>query len=405
MIQDGTLPYVEPAEGDGAEVGGPDIVVDLFEADEVAAEQVADVDPLRSPSDPAVGRDLPDLEVSGILGRLELVGKLSIRGLIDRGGRLLAESLVRPDLVEVVSEDVEASLLGGAVGGGREGGFRLEIPVHAFVSTVLVRGSGLDEVGEDVELDPPDGEAREAAQGNGCEGGSVVGPDPVGEAELLEEPSEDAPGAGVSGTREALACEQEPAKAVLDGERIAVDAVEGLEVPLEIGGPDGVGGIKRRRGRTRVGLLAFPALLRDELLAEEVFVKGLGRRERPIGVERLEVADDLASPPAGTSFSELDRSLEDMRLGGVRTGFRPVRTVGQPLHAIGRVPVEPFVACLPADVVAPAELGEGEEATLRLEDESLSFSHGISLEPWHRRLPRNRKRSHTLRVATVTHQG
>lgn len=163
-------------------------------------------------------------------------------------------------------------------------------------------------------------------------------------------------------------------------------------MPLEIGGPDGVGGIKGRRGRTRVGLLASPALLRDELLADEVFVQGLGRRERPIGVKRLKVAEDLASPPTGTSFSELDRSLEDMRLGGVRTGLRPVGAVGQPVHAIGRVPTEPFVACLPADVVAPAELGEGEEATLRLEDESLSFSHGISLEPGHRRLPRNRKK-------------
>jgi hypothetical protein len=163
-------------------------------------------------------------------------------------------------------------------------------------------------------------------------------------------------------------------------------------VPLEIGGPDGVGGIKGRLGRTRVGLLASPAALRDELLADEVLVQGLGRRQRPIGVKRLEVAEDLASPPAGASFSELDRSLEDMRLGGVRTGFRPVGAVGQPVHAIGRVPIEPFVACLPADVVAPAELGEGEEATLRLEDESLSFSHGISLEPWHRRLPRNRKK-------------
>lgn len=147
VVQGGTLLDVEPAEGDGAEVGGPDVVVDLFEADEVAAEQVADVDPLRSPSDPAVGRDLADLEVSGILGRLELVGELSIRGLIDGGGRLLAESLVRPDLVEIGSEGVEAPLLRGAVGGGREGGFRLEIPVHALVPTVLVRGSGLDEVG------------------------------------------------------------------------------------------------------------------------------------------------------------------------------------------------------------------------------------------------------------------
>jgi hypothetical protein len=215
MIQDGALPDVEPAERDGAEVGGPDVVVDLFEADEVAAEQVADVDPLRLPSDPAVGRDLPDLEVNGILGRLELVGEPSIRGFIDGGGRVLAESLVGPDLVEVGFEGVEAPLLGGAVGGGREGGFRLEISVHALVPTVLVRGSGLDEVGEDAELDPPDGEAREAAQGNGCEGSSVVGPDPVGEAELLEEPGEDAPGAGVGGTGEALACEQEPAEAVL----------------------------------------------------------------------------------------------------------------------------------------------------------------------------------------------
>ena len=88
--------------------------------------------------------------------------------------------LVRPDLVEVSSEGIEAALLSTPVAGRRYRGLGLEVFVHAFVTAVLVRGGGLDEVGQNAELDPPDGQARETTQGRGREGRTVVGADPLG---------------------------------------------------------------------------------------------------------------------------------------------------------------------------------------------------------------------------------
>jgi hypothetical protein len=57
------------------EVDGPDVVVDLLEADELGAEQMGDVDPCARPADAAIGGDLSDLEVGGVLRRVELAGK------------------------------------------------------------------------------------------------------------------------------------------------------------------------------------------------------------------------------------------------------------------------------------------------------------------------------------------
>ena len=70
--------------------------------------------------------------------------------------------LVGPDLVEINAEGIEAFLLSGSVAGGRDGGLSLEVFVHAFVATILLGRCGLDEIGQDAELDPPDGEPGEA---------------------------------------------------------------------------------------------------------------------------------------------------------------------------------------------------------------------------------------------------
>ena len=121
MIEDGSFSYVKPTEGDRAEVDGPDIVGDLLEANVFAAEQMRDVDPGGVPSDAAVGGDL-----TGNL-RLQTVSAHS-----------------------------------SAHAGGRDGGLSLEVFVHAFVAAVLLGRCGLDEIGQDAELDPPDGEPGEA---------------------------------------------------------------------------------------------------------------------------------------------------------------------------------------------------------------------------------------------------
>ena len=67
-----------------------------------------------------------------------------------------------------------------------------------------------------------------------------------------------------------LHLEQESTEAVLDGEGIAVAAVEHLELPFEVDGPDRVGLI---HGRERLaGVARFtrtPTLLRDQIVTLE----------------------------------------------------------------------------------------------------------------------------------------
>ena len=139
---------------------------------------------------------------------------------------------------------------------------------------------------------------------------------------------------------------------------------------------------------------AWPeAVSRDRSAAQTEFILSVQAaieaeaRGGPVGVEPQEASSDLARTPGDLSaLAELDSGLQHVRLGGVGTGSGSVGAVKQPLRALGPIPLEPFVAGPAADVVASAELGVGEEAALGLKDESLTFVHGIGLQPWHGRL-------------------
>ena len=134
---------------------------------------------------------------------------------------------------------VEGQLLRCEVRARREGGPALEGEVEALMAAVEVGTAGEDEFRADAETDPPDVKAGEAADGLGGEGGAVIGADGFGQAELAEDTLKD--GLGEVGGWEALAGEAEAREAVEDGEGEAVAAVEGLELALEVGGPDGIG--------------------------------------------------------------------------------------------------------------------------------------------------------------------
>lgn len=86
MIEDRASTGVKPAERYGSEVDGPDVVGDLLESNVLAAEQMRDENAHARPADAAVRGDLPDLEVSWILGVLELGRERTGRKSID-GGR------------------------------------------------------------------------------------------------------------------------------------------------------------------------------------------------------------------------------------------------------------------------------------------------------------------------------
>ena len=77
MVKDGSFSYVQPAEGDGPEVDGPDVLGDFFEPDVFASKQVGDIDPGSMPADTAVGGDFAGLEVCRVFDAWELAGELT----------------------------------------------------------------------------------------------------------------------------------------------------------------------------------------------------------------------------------------------------------------------------------------------------------------------------------------
>ena len=52
MRKDGSFSYVQPAEGDGPEVDGPNVLGDFFKPNVFASQQVGDIDPGGVPADP-----------------------------------------------------------------------------------------------------------------------------------------------------------------------------------------------------------------------------------------------------------------------------------------------------------------------------------------------------------------
>jgi hypothetical protein len=70
-----SLLFMEATEFDGSEIDFPEAVVDLFEADVLLSEEMADVDPAGVPTDAAVATDAADLEVSGVLEGRQLYGE------------------------------------------------------------------------------------------------------------------------------------------------------------------------------------------------------------------------------------------------------------------------------------------------------------------------------------------
>ncbi len=87
---------------------------------------------------------------------------------------------MRSGVIELGLEVTESSLLGSHVRSGWPGGTALEDEVHVLVLSVLLRAGRLDEIGHDPELDEPDGEPGEAAEGVRGEGRTVVCSDPLG---------------------------------------------------------------------------------------------------------------------------------------------------------------------------------------------------------------------------------
>src|SRR5690348_7157119 len=125
---------------------------ELGDADEFADQGLAEEEALAAPGDLARAAHAPDLVIGVIPGILDTIRHGARRGCIECCWGPLPQRFVRPLLVVVMAEGVEAGLLCGRRYRRRTRGLRLQRAMHALVAGVVLRRSRADEVRGDAEL-------------------------------------------------------------------------------------------------------------------------------------------------------------------------------------------------------------------------------------------------------------
>jgi hypothetical protein len=367
---------VEASEENLAEVDRPDAVVDFLEPDVMLLEGVGDEQQPVFEAECARVGDALDEKVSWIIQRRELLWERPGRGAVDRSRGTAGEVFMRPFLVEECSERVEGPLLSSERAAWWPDGFGLQGLVHTLVRPVLLGMGGQDALVLNPEAHPPDVELREAVDAGGSEGHAVVGADGEWESEGAEGVLHSAPHSKSLRTEQALAGEQVTRVLVGKGQRVAVAAVTGAKMTLEVGGPEIIGTGGGWGHDSRVEVRPASASLLDQTEPREQIASGAGSGQGDVGVAWCKPVEDLAWSPAGVGAP---RGADELgRSGGnaMRTVPRGTAEVVQCSPAAFLEATEPLVARLAADAVALAELGHGVQAAPVIGDEAFTLFHG-----------------------------
>src|SRR6266404_1850607 len=232
---------INDTEFDIGEAHEPVARLGLGDAYGLADQRFADEQQLTAPLDLAIGAHPADGMVSVIPGFLDLAGIAPGRGSIEPRRRHLAQGFVRPVVVEVVAEAVEADLLLGQARRRRTRCLGLERAMHALMPAVLLRLARINPLQPDAELDPVRRQPRQPASAVGeRERAAVVGADGVRQAEFAES-LVDRGQHRLDRLRHDAAFDQESAEAVAQRQRIAALAVGRTEPALEVDAPKIVG--------------------------------------------------------------------------------------------------------------------------------------------------------------------
>src|SRR6266849_1973006 len=148
---------------------------------------------------------------------------------------------MRPFVIELVTEVIEALLLMGQGGGRRIRGFGLERLVHPLMAAVLLGLARLDALRPDAQLDPPDPEPAKPARTERGEGGAIIGADRARQAVLAKHPLQLRAAAVIVRMRQDLRAQQVAAEGVAHGERITARVITGAEPALKIDTPKIIG--------------------------------------------------------------------------------------------------------------------------------------------------------------------
>src|SRR5436190_1096060 len=162
------------------QIAEPHYMVAGFEfgdADELAHQRFADEDPLASPHDLTRAAHPADLMIRVIPGIFHPYWHRSRRSSIELCRRSLPQRFMRPLLVVMPPERIEAPLLCSRIRCRRPRGLLLERAMHAFVPAILLRRGRMDEVRLYAELEPPCRQAGQTARSARAEWRSVIAAD------------------------------------------------------------------------------------------------------------------------------------------------------------------------------------------------------------------------------------
>src|SRR5436189_1915970 len=371
----------------------------LGQADELAGQCLADEHVLAAPLDRPRRTYSSHFVVCVIPRVLETRRQSVIRRLPARRRWRLLQRLVRPLLVVVPAEQIEARLLLARIRRGGLGGLRLQCSVHALVPAVVLRARRRDVARLHPELQPPNRQRREPAGTRRTEWRSVVGPDRVGQAGLLEYPLQSTSDARPRRFHDPH-LDQIPACRIRYRQRIAARPIGRAKPALEIDPPFLVG----RRGRRhhlalRDCTAAAPTRLDETLALQNVPDR---RRRRPGHLRScpLQPRLDLLRAEMRKSAPCRDDALGQPPRRRVRTAHDSVAAILKPA-CLPAVPAPlPNIKRLPADAVPSAQLGNRKNPRLILNKQRDTLFHRTGLLERHRPISSNRTMILTCQAST-----
>src|SRR5262245_49430228 len=357
---------------------------ELGQTNELAGERLADEDAMTSPFDLAVRVDPTNLVIF-VITRLRPLRYCSIRRRIEFAGHTLAQRLMRPFLVVMVAEHIKARLLLGRIRRRRVSGLLVQGAMHPLVSAVLLWRGRMDEARFDPELEPPSRQPGETTRSTRAKGGSVVATDRPRQAISSERRRKNRLHALDRRTRDPH-LDQKAAVAVHNRQRVNPLAVQRAEPAFEVGRPFIVG---RRNGRKRALLVDRPAPSLDrgnQSGALENPADRRGRRPTPLRSSTLEDHQQLASPDTAVPTVQLNDLLRHLGCGRVRAMCRRMRPIHEPARFTKPMSPTPFVECVPANSVAPAQFRHAPVPRVVISHHPNALFHPTGLRKWHRRL-------------------
>src|ERR1039457_4633222 len=183
-----------------------------------------------------------------------------------------------------------------------------------------------------------------------------------------------------------LAAQQVSAPGIGNGQRVDARSIAGAEPALEVGAPDAVG-LHGMLKRLRVGFcFASPLARYHQPGALDDLAEGAGGRPAAPRLIAIKNPLQLARTPAHVRFPQRQHCLFDLRRRLVGMMPRSPVQFHQPAGPMLTITPQPYIASLPRDPIAAAQLPHRLFIALILIDKAQLLVHHTARSPGHEEL-------------------